>query len=161
MKGVVCMKKYVLILIAILWMGLIFSFSSKDINASLKQSDIFVKKIENNQLLAKASAEKIPTSLLVRKTAHFSIYFVLALILAPLIKRNNNDLKGSLITVFVVFLYACSDEFHQIFVKGRGSHFTDVLIDSFGGAIGVFLSMKINELLKGNQKKMKFYREFG
>ena len=155
------MKRYMLIFCAVLWMGLIFGFSSKDIKASLKQSDIIVEKVKDIQMLEEVTENRIPTSTLVRKTAHFSIYLVLALILYPLIKRNGSELKGATATVLIIFLYACSDEFHQTFVKGRGAHFTDVLIDTFGGATGVLISTKLNSFVKRYARRPKFQRELG
>ena len=35
------------------------------------------------------------------------------------------------------FLYACSDEFHQLFVPGRAGLFSDVLIDTVGVVFGL------------------------
>lgn len=35
-------------------------------------------------------------------------------------------------SLLVTFLYACTDEFHQLFVPGRAGRFTDVLIDCTG-----------------------------
>ena len=40
-----------------------------------------------------------------------------------------------LIPIGVTFLYACTDEFHQLFVPGRAGRFTDVAIDTVGGII--------------------------
>jgi VanZ family protein len=37
----------------------------------------------------------------------------------------------------VVFLYACSDEIHQLFVPNRSGELLDVLLDTFGGSLGV------------------------
>jgi VanZ family protein len=37
-----------------------------------------------------------------------------------------------------VVLYATTDELHQAFVPGRFATFHDVLIDSVGGALGLF-----------------------
>ena len=39
------------------------------------------------------------------------------------------------------FLYACSDEIHQLFVPGRSGMFTDVLIDTGGAVTGMLVSM--------------------
>lgn len=154
------MKRYMLILCAVLWMGLIFSFSSKDIKASLKQSNVIVEKVKDNHMLEKLTGDKIPSSTLVRKTAHFFIYLVLAFILYPAIRCDGSEFKGAFITLFVVFFYACSDEFHQLFVRGRGARVTDVLIDSFGGSIGVLISMKSGSLLKKYARRPKFQEEF-
>ena len=35
------------------------------------------------------------------------------------------------------FLYACSDEMHQLFIGGRAGQFTDVLIDTCGGCLTI------------------------
>ena len=44
--------------------------------------------------------------------------------------------KGRNIASFVLtFGYACTDEFHQLFVPGRAGRFTDVLIDSSGALV--------------------------
>jgi VanZ family protein len=42
-------------------------------------------------------------------------------------------------TLLIVFLYACSDEYHQSFVPGRTALFSDVCIDTAGGTIGLFI----------------------
>ena len=34
-------------------------------------------------------------------------------------------------------IYASTDEIHQLFVGGRSGRFTDVLIDTAGGFIGI------------------------
>lgn len=38
-------------------------------------------------------------------------------------------------------LYACTDEFHQLFVPGRSGQLTDVLIDSSGALAGALLCL--------------------
>ena len=38
-----------------------------------------------------------------------------------------------------LWFYALCDEFHQLFVPGRGAEFTDVCIDSSGALVGIFL----------------------
>ena len=42
------------------------------------------------------------------------------------------------LALLIVALYAASDEFHQMFVPERTAHVTDVLIDTAGGATGLF-----------------------
>ena len=74
----------------------------------------------------------------VRKTAHMTEYLVfyctvrfgLHFTYQPL------NVKHRLLTALaIVFLYACTDEFHQLFVPGRAGRYTDVLIDCFGCAV--------------------------
>ena len=52
--------------------------------------------------------------------------------------KNIFNIKKAIIIAFLgTFLYACSDEFHQLFIPGRSGEFRDVMIDSTGGIIGI------------------------
>lgn len=75
----------------------------------------------------------------VRKFAHASEFFVLALLFINLIYQSKGKVKWQylLVTILFCFLYACTDEFHQKFIVGRTSRFTDVLIDTCGALIAV------------------------
>jgi VanZ family protein len=74
----------------------------------------------------------------VRKFAHFGIYFVLGLFVMNAFRRSGiSGFKGFLFSLVFCILYAISDEIHQVFVPGRGAQFTDVLIDSFGSFVGI------------------------
>lgn len=68
----------------------------------------------------------------VRKTAHFSEYFILAMLLYIFFREELNILKSTYFSILVSFFYACSDEFHQYFIPGRSMLFKDVLIDTSG-----------------------------
>lgn len=50
------------------------------------------------------------------------------------------------VSAILALLYACTDEFHQTYIPGRGGRVTDVLIDSIGiaivGGIAVILSRR-------------------
>lgn len=70
-----------------------------------------------------------------RKFAHFSIYFLLALSLLFAFYKNHK--KGYRTTLIICFLYACSDELHQLFVDGRSGELRDVLIDSMGALLAI------------------------
>ncbi len=125
------MKKYFSIILSILIMIIIFKFSSEEINESLKHSGIvsnFIKTVFSTELF-----------LSVRKLAHFTIYFSLATFLQFNFSDNCRKYRNKIIVILIVFIYACTDEFHQSFVAGRGSHFTDVLIDTAGGVTSIFM----------------------
>ncbi len=90
---------------------------------------------------------------LIRKGAHLAEYAVLALLLW----RTLHARKGRLAawswpkvggTLLLVFLYAATDEFHQIFVPTRTPRVSDVLIDTAGGAIGLLALFIIHRLRK-------------
>ncbi len=80
--------------------------------------------------------------LVIRKCGHLAEYAILALLVWRASHQSKNNLPtwswpkvGG--TLLVVFLYAATDEFHQSFVPTRTAHFTDVLIDTTGGAIAL------------------------
>lgn len=73
----------------------------------------------------------------VRKTAHMTEYLIfyasVRFGLHNTVSYRTSNAKSRLFAAFaIVFLYACTDEFHQLFVPGRAGRFTDVLIDCFG-----------------------------
>ncbi len=75
-----------------------------------------------------------------RKCMHASVYFVLSILIFNCLKTFKiSGWKTVIIPIGIAFLYACTDEFHQLFIDGRTSQFTDVLIDTFGAILGVAL----------------------
>ena len=122
------------------WMAVIFMFSAEpDTESSeLSGSDRIVSVVntitashwDENELLDKAELIDYP----VRKCAHMSEYAILTL-LGFLTFSFLHGRRRFLIPIGVTFLYACTDEFHQLFVPGRAGRFTDVLIDTTGGII--------------------------
>jgi len=75
-----------------------------------------------------------------RKCAHLTEYAALALLLWRAVRRPvKNDPRPWVwpeagLALASVFLYAASDEFHQIFVPTRTAQVSDVFIDTAGGA---------------------------
>ena len=123
-------------------MTLIFFFSNDTSSSSTKKSDgliIRISEIVLNRKLSKDEKIKYIDTFVtpVRKSAHFIIYLILGLIFISLLKEYNIlDKKSIIYTVIFVFIYACSDEIHQLFVSGRSGEILDVLIDTTGGFIG-------------------------
>jgi VanZ family protein len=77
----------------------------------------------------------------VRKGAHFAEYFVLAVLLWRARRQGGRTQRQDLLWVgCVTLVYACSDEFHQMFVSTRMAAMADVLIDVVGGWAGMFLA---------------------
>ncbi len=67
-----------------------------------------------------------------RKTAHLSEYAVLGALLLRALQYEALALGAGI-------LYAASDELHQHFVGGRHASPIDVLLDSAGVALGIYL----------------------
>lgn len=129
------MKKKTLRWIAVvMWCVVIFFFSQQNGQESGNTSEL-VKKlfmligIDVNSILGEMA------TLVIRKGAHFTEYFILYLLTFNAI-GNGGKLKRRLAgaLMFTVF-YAASDEIHQYFIPGRACALKDVLIDSSGGVL--------------------------
>lgn len=127
----------------ILWMSLIFCFSNQKADDSSKLSDGLIVKVANVFVDNNLSNEKKEVilnkyTMLVRKTAHFGIYLILGILVINLLIEYNINIKYLiLISLVICLLYSISDEFHQLFIKGRSGEVRDVLIDSTGSLVGI------------------------
>ena len=140
--------KVVKICFLVLWMALIFSFSNqKDVDSS-KVSDGFIDrtvvriyKIFNENITKEKENEIIEKyTYPIRKLAHYTLYFILGILSFLVVKDYSINKKLIIYSLLICFLYACSDEFHQLFIIGRSARVLDVLIDTFGSfcSISIF-----------------------
>lgn len=116
----------------IIWVIGIFMMSNQPASISDSQSEGVIKillsiGIDTNSIFGQLA------NFIVRKCAHFLEYMILAILYFNVAKLYFNRKKVIISTIAFVFLYACSDEIHQLFVPGREGAFRDVLIDTFGG----------------------------
>ena len=137
------MKKVINIILIILWMGLIFVLSNDTAEESSKKSDgLIVRCVQDiiKRDLSTKEKEKVLKYLVnpVRKSAHFFLYFVLGILIINLFKSFELfNYKTILLAILLCFLYACSDEIHQLFIKGRSCEVRDILIDTIGSLSGI------------------------
>ncbi len=141
------------LLFSLLWMCFIFSMSQENSDQSSKTS------MEVGRIVAEAVvpeyrswtpehqwsfAQSIDHP--VRKCAHATEYMILGILYSmtvllwsrkPLSEKTLRRLLRSALPLAA--LYASSDEFHQLFVSGRGASVKDVCIDSAGAFLGVLL----------------------
>ena len=120
------------LLLVIIWMGVIFSFSSiQGDGASYPHSIWFYVE---------------------RKGAHITEFFILNLLLINLfLKKYATDKKTVIFASLISFLYAVLDETHQLFVFGREGKITDVGFDSIGITLAIlvfWIFIKIRKKLK-------------
>jgi VanZ family protein len=145
-------KKTIKLILIIICMATIFCFSSDNATESTKKSDAVIVKISETVLGRKLSTiekEKYISKfvVLVRKSAHFTIYFILGLLIISFLREFIPvTYKTVLYATILVFLYACSDEFHQLFSTGRSAELRDVLLDTSGGYIACNIYYLINRL---------------
>lgn len=126
------MNKKNSIFIVILWMIFIFVMSSFDSTSSSNQSGFIVDIICNIFNINNIDI----ISFIIRKLAHFTEYFILGLLVFNMIRSYDKKIWCAII---ICILYAISDEVHQMFVPGRSCQFTDMMIDSLGSIVGIYL----------------------
>ncbi|BCZ49186.1 teicoplanin resistance protein VanZ [Clostridium gelidum] len=135
----------------IIWIIGIFIMSNQPANISDSQSggiiDILSKiGIDMNNIFGQLA------NFIVRKCAHFFEYMILALLVLNVLKLYFDMKQVIIITIVFVFLYACTDEIHQLFVPGRSGAIRDVIIDTCGGAttvlINLFVTHKKHQIVK-------------
>ncbi len=133
---------------AIALMYMIYAFSAQDAEASSQLSyqvsyeivettdNIFEVGLDDWQLANWAHRINGVT----RKLAHMTEYFLLAIAVSfPLYVYGVRGIWLMLLAGLICVGFACTDEFHQSFVEGRGPSKRDVLIDSFGVFWGIVL----------------------
>lgn len=131
-------KKIIAWILVITWMCVIFMMSHQHGNVSSKQSKFVIWIFSLVGLDFNSYFGELST-FMVRKGAHFSEYMILYFLLINLLKYYYKNKNIYLYTLVIVFLYACSDEFHQLFVPGRAGQFKDVIIDTSGGIFGLLV----------------------
>ena len=121
----------------------IFLFSADPAEASdAKSNGLIIWIVEKLTGHTLNETEKVKKSneyaKVVRKGAHIFIYFLLGFLVVNLvIEYKILDWKAMFLSFVISFLYACSDEIHQLFVRGRSGSIIDVGIDCIGIYLGV------------------------
>lgn len=141
-------RRAVIFVLLFCWMALIFYFSAQPADESSELSGGFVTAIikavyPTFDALSQQQQAHITDilSFIVRKTAHFSEYFVLGVLsfwAVDTLNERKEFVKALTAFVFCV-IYSASDEFHQYFVPGRACRFVDVLIDLSGSLTAIIL----------------------
>ena len=74
----------------------------------------------------------------IRKAAHVAEYCVFSVLLLRGVRGKESGWRWTwgLATLAMLAGYAALDEVHQLFVASRGASGWDVLLDTFGGAVG-------------------------
>ena len=133
------------------WMVFIFIMSNQPAKISDSQSagvlKLFIKLgIDINGIFGELA------NFVVRKCAHFMEYMILGLFTFNVLRLYYRIKQASIITIVFIFLYACSDEMHQLFVIGREGTMRDVFIDTCGGIVLVGIRLMILRIKGPNTK---------
>lgn len=149
-------KKVILIFLIIIWMITIFMFSGEGGKESKKTSGgivgFIVDKIyDTSNMSQKERADKIEDlQRPIRKLAHFTIYTLGGAITYIFIDNFNiTNRKKVILSLIFCAIYAVLDEIHQYYVPGRTCEIRDVLIDTIGAYIGIFIAQFIISRKRG------------
>lgn len=154
-------------ILAIVWMCVIFSFSAQTKEESSVVSEGFSYRIVNSTGLLfhlhidEEQLREIAAAIegFVRKGAHMTEYAILALLVYGWMCRwCLSRFRRAVGAAALTMIYACTDEFHQLFVAGRAGKFRDVLVDSAGAVLGLALLLLVArgiELLRIRRKQRK------
>lgn len=166
------MKSNVAGILAVLWMVVIFTFSAQQKEESGMVSEevseslitvtgwLFHLNIDEDRICEITGVIEH----FVRKGAHMTEYAILAVLLYLWIGRwQLSRLRQYGIAVMLAVLYACSDEFHQLFVEGRAGLVSDVVVDGSGAVLGLALFILITLCItkikqEGRRGHVSFFR---
>jgi VanZ family protein len=138
-------------LFTIMWMVIIFLFSSQNAPESTQLSTVFTQNVIKffaSLMGIDLKWERIyylstQFDMLVRKSGHMFVYLILGLFVTNAFSYTIKN-KSKLFNYSLLFcvLYSISDEIHQIFVPGRACRIFDILVDSIGILFGVLIIIK-------------------
>jgi len=153
-------KKIISIILVLIWMGVIFSFSSANGESSGGTSRAVIVKITETLTDIKDGTEKMEQivdkfQLFVRKSAHFFEYFVLACLVTNMLYSLGVNKYTIIVAALICIAYAASDELHQHFIADRSGNLIDVMWDSSAALIGSWLFYKIKNRRIKNEGKSK------
>ncbi len=138
---------------AVLWAVVVF-FASTDIFSSDNTSHIIVPLL--HWLFPFLQAEQLEYAHhLIRKSAHFTEYFIFCLLLYRGIRAGQRGwrLSWGLYAWLIAAVYSMLDEVHQSFVASRTASPWDSLLDSTGAFFGLIVVFLFYGLRRGTREE--------
>ena len=149
---------YIWVVIPIFIAIVIFIFSGHNGNTSENISESFTR-----NLFPSIISDDVISFMerIIRKVAHYGIYFALGISVMMLYRSYFAVFKGRHIGIAeqifvpgtVCFVYSLTDELHQIFVPGRNGSFLDCLLDTAGALSGIIFMLVVLRVIKKISKK--------
>ena len=146
-------KQIIYMLLIIIWMVIVFTFSNQPADVSSKQSGGITEKVvkvitKDKKKITQSQRDVIET--IVRKCAHFVLYLIGGFLVANYLSTTKvQDKHIILYSIMFAMFYAITDEVHQLFVPGRSGELNDVLIDTAGSSVGTMIYWMIKKLKGG------------
>lgn len=153
-------KQILSIILVLLWMICVFTFSNQQGNGSSSTSksvsQIIVNIIDIQKQYTKKQKEELVEFMnpILRKIAHYTIYLIGGFLLVNCTTQYKIlENKAYFTSALIGILYAASDEFHQLLIAGRSGNINDVIIDSLGVLTGITIFLLIRKTI-GRSKKL-------
>lgn len=128
------------IILAIMVAGLITFFSSQMGSESSNLSVALTRRVMDATVGDYSGQMLRHYNGIVRKLAHFALYYVLGVCLTEVL-RLQNKIPQMPTAVLIGAVFASLDEFHQKFVQGRTPLVADALLDTLGVLAGSLIVM--------------------
>ena len=155
-------------ILVLIWMITIFYLSSMDSDQSnTKSKETINVVVENtidvtnniditNEPTTKDNINSIVNVLNkpLRKCMHATVYFVLVILVINAFNQMHllTRVNTYIYSIIICFIYACTDEIHQLYVVGRTGQFIDVLIDTIGALLGCLVFYIGSKLINKSRK---------
>ena len=145
-------KKIIYTTLLVIWMIVIFMFSNDSGTSSLSKSDRVARNTINTvskitkKKYTESKKDKIikNTRFIIRKTAHFTLYFILGVLVYLTFRSYGISNRVFIYSILFCLVYAISDEIHQLISSDRTARVLDVLIDTSGSIVSNFIIYMIN-----------------
>ena len=160
-------KRVIASIFVIIWMGVIFAYSAQtggessttSMSASYRLVEATGRALGANWQDSEILSMAVQIEGVIRKLAHMIEYAILSVSVAYALEiqyRFEPTKRSWLIrmagTLLLCFVYAITDEIHQLFVPGRHGAVRDVLIDSLG-ALVAFIILNLIIMIKEKKKQ--------
>ena len=145
-------KLFLFAALTVIWMAVIFFFSSQNGEESSGVSEKLLMFLCGLFDFSPSPDTKLLLTLLIRKGAHMTEFGILALLWLGTLRSGTDKAKWHYPAAFAAAsLYAATDEIHQLFVSERAGQLTDWMIDSAGAMIFLCIGWLITKAIKNNK----------
>lgn len=140
-------KKFIIYMcLTVIWILVIFSFSMQSGEESKQTSGGIVSMLV--EILFPQGFDHVELlEYFVRRMAHFTEYFILAILVLQMLKQTTCPKMFIACMLICVFVASC-DETIQLFSGGRSGRLADVVLDSIGAWCGVIGSLSVRRKIR-------------
>ncbi|MGH9327878.1 MAG: VanZ family protein [Terriglobia bacterium] len=139
--------------VTLCWAGLVFDLSTAGFGTSF--TSVMLHRLLALLRIRLSPAHFEVLHFLVRKSAHFTEYGILALLLYISLsgaRRFDWRPRVALWSVVIAAVYSLTDEFHQIFVPDRGPSLKDCALDTTGALVAILLVRLFTRPRQGSKR---------